>query len=401
MIRRLVLVALTLPLVAGCSMFGFGSKDEDAELLPTPLVDFDATLTVKKAWSTQVGGNAENLRLALSPATDGSRLFAAGADGTVMSLDPENGRDNWTIRLETELSAGPAVADGYVAVVSKDGDLIALDADSGEERWRKFIDGESLARPLIRNRTVIIVTVDNRLRAYGLIDGRERWTLEESTPALTLRGNASPVGVSNSVVAGFDNGRVMAVEIDTGNVLWQQMLSPPTGRSDLERLADVDGAIAVVGQDIYAAGYQGRIAALAAESGQGLWARELSTFVGLSADFSNVYTALEDGEIVAMSRRTGTELWRNESMVRREPTLPVPFFSTVAVADLEGYVHFLSNETGEPVARAGDIKAPVTNAPIVLSNRLFVQGDNGSLTAYELAGPRNIRRAPDIADDGA
>ncbi|MEM9207710.1 MAG: outer membrane protein assembly factor BamB [Pseudomonadota bacterium] len=395
MSRRLVVAGLALTL-SGCGLFG----DKDEEVLePLELQPIETTVNIKRAWTTRLGKGAENLRLTLSPSGDGQRLFVASVNGRVAALNPENGRTIWQQDVGEEISAGTAYGDDRVAVISKDGRLIVLDADTGDERWRSYISGESLARPLIRNGNVVVMTVDNRLRAYGLLDGNERWTLEESTPALTIRGNAAPVAVSNAVIAGFDNGRIMSVDLSSGDVQWQQMLSPPSGRSDLERLSDVDGHIAVVGQDVYAAGYQGRLAALAAESGQPLWAREISTSAGAYADFGSVYTVLDGGEIVAMSRRTGTETWRQESLLRREPTLPVSFMQTVATGDLEGYVHFFSSVTGEPVARVRASKTAVTSAPVAIASQLYVQADDGSLTAYVIPEPPRSRSAPDIADD--
>lgn len=397
MIARLLILLLAGQLLAGCSVFG---KKDDEELKPLKLEPIENSVDVRRDWSTRIGGDAENLRLSLSPVSDGNRLYAASFDGRVHALDPEKGRSAWTVDLGEEISAGPSVGEDRIAVMSKDGELIVLDAEDGSEQWRSFVDGESLARPLIRNGTVVIHTIDNWVRAYGLLDGKRRWSIEEPTPALTLRGNASPVAVGNTVIAGFDNGRIIAIDIRSGEVQWQQLLSPPSGRSDLDRLSDVDGVISVVGQDVYAAGYQGRIVSLAAESGQGLWARELSTYAGVYADFSSVYTVLEGGEVVAMSRRTGAELWRNESLLRREPTLPVSFMSTVVTADLEGYLHFFNKETGEPVARLRVSKAAVTAPPVVFANRLYVQSDDGTLSAYVIPEPSPGKRAPDIAGEG-
>lgn len=389
----LLLIAASL---SACGLFG-GGDDEESE--PVELTRIETTLDVKRSWSKNIGKDAEFLRVALRPAGDGNRIYAASFDGNVVAMQPDNGREIWKTRLDEAISAGPGVGDDRLAVVTKDGELVVLNADTGEETWRTFIGGESLARPLIRDGNVVVQTVDNRLRAYGLLDGGERWTLEESTPALTVRGNASPVAVSGTVVAGFDNGRVMAIDLSTGDVEWQQMLSPPSGRSDLDRLSDVDGHIAVVGQDVYAAGYQGRIFALAAESGQALWTRELSTVAGVQADFANVYTVLDGGEIVAMSRRTGAERWRQASLLRREGTLPVPFQSTVVVGDLEGYLHFFSKETGEPVARLRPGSQAISNPPIVVADTLYVQNDNGAVFAYRIKESRPAQDAPDIAND--
>jgi outer membrane protein assembly factor BamB len=180
------------------------------------------------------------------------------------------------------------------------------------------------------------------------------------------------------------------------------MLSPPSGRSDLERLADVDGQMAVVGQDIYAAGYQGTLASVAAESGQVLWQQELSTYVGVAADWNNLYTTDENGEVVALTRRTGAEEWRQDALLRRWPTLPVPFHTTVVAGDFEGYLHFFSNVDGELVARTRLGKKAVSSAPYVAANRLYVQSDSGTLYAFGVEEPkRDRRRAPDIAEEDA
>ncbi|HSN51417.1 MAG TPA: outer membrane protein assembly factor BamB [Woeseiaceae bacterium] len=388
-------------LLSACGLFG----DDDEELKPAELIEFEAKVQVKRQWSTSIGSDAEFLRVALRPMGDGNRVYAASVNGNVVALDPENGRQVWRNKLDLTLSSGPGVGAGLVVVVAADGYVIALAADDGSERWRAYVSGESLATPLVYGQFVVVQTVDNTLTALSVFDGAERWTLEQSTPALTMRGSTSPMQVGQSVVTGFDNGRVAAVNLRTGDVEWESMLAPPSGRSDLDRLSDIDGDIAVVGQDIYASGYQGRIASLAAESGQVLWARDLSSYAGLSADWNNVYSTLQDGELIALNRRSGAELWRQNALLRREPTVPVSFRTTVAVGDLEGYLHFFSNVDGEPAARVRAGKSAIISTPLVMADRLFVQSDDGKVSAWVIVEPkRDPSRAPDIAesdDEGA
>jgi len=391
----MLLLVAALPLLVSCGVFG----DKDKELEPKELLSFKQTLKVKRLWSAKVGGDAAFLRVALRPVGDGTRIYAAGYDGVVAAFDPESGREIWKIKLDTELSAGPGVGENRVVVVARNGIAIVLDASTGEQVWRKSVDGESLARPLISGEVVIVQTIDNRMQALSIFDGRKLWSLEQSTPTLTMRGSADPVLASTTVIGGFDNGRLIAADRDTGNVAWESLLSPPTGRSDLDRLSDIDGSIAIVGQDIFAAGYQGRLAAVASESGQVLWSREISSFEGVSADWSSVYTATAGGEIVALGKRDGVEAWRSDDLLRREPTLPTPFHTTVAVGDLEGYVHFFSNVNGSPVARIKLGGAAISNAPVAVANRLYVQNDAGALAAYEVIDERPQREAPDIAVD--
>lgn len=398
--RNLLALSAAL-LLSACGLFG----DDDEELEPAELIEFEARVPVKRLWSTKVGSDAEFLRVALRPVGDGNRIYAASVNGNVVALDPEKGKQVWRNKLDIGLSSGPGVGEGLVVVVAADGYVVALGAEDGMERWRAYISGESLATPLVYDEYVVVQSVDNKLTALSVFDGSERWTLEQSTPALTMRGSTSPMQVGQSIVTGFDNGRVMAINLETGDVEWDSMLAPPSGRSDLDRLSDIDGDIAVVGQDIYASGYQGRIASLAAESGQVLWARELSTYAGVTADWNNVYSTLQNGELVALNRRSGTELWRQNALLRREPTVPVSFRTTVVVGDLEGYLHFFSNVDGEPAARVRAGKSAIVSTPLVMADRLYVQSDDGSVSAWIVVEPkRDTRRAPDIAeseDEGA
>lgn len=378
------------------------SKDDEIELEPAKLVDIQTTIDIKKLWSAKLGGDAEFLRVNLQPAGDGNRIYAASRDGNVSAFQPETGKRDWQTELNAELSAGPGVGEGIVAVGTADGYIIVLDAKTGTEQWRADLKGETLAAPVITGDLVIVVTIDNRLHALRALDGNERWVVEQSIPRLTMRGSATPAIAGNSVIAGFDNGRLLAVDLDSGNVIWDSMLAPPSGRSDLERLSDIDGRISVVGQDVYASGYQGRIAAVAVESGQVLWAREISSYVGVAADWTNVYTTNDAGEVIAFFRRNGTESWRQDSLLRREPTLPVAFYTTVAVGDLEGYLHFFSVIDGVPVARLRMGKAAISTSPVVVADRLYVQSDSGHIAAYAVQQPKPQRNAPDIAaDEGA
>jgi outer membrane protein assembly factor BamB len=392
---RTLLALLAALMLSACGLFG----DDDEELKPAELIDFEAKAKIKRLWKTKIGADAEFLRVALRPAGDGNRIYAASVNGNVVALDPESGKQIWRIKLGMDLSSGPGIGEGLVVVVAADGYVVALSADDGTERWRAYISGESLATPLVYEEWVIVQAVDNKLTALSVFDGAERWIIEQSTPALTMRGSTSPLQVGQSVVTGFDNGRVIAVNLSSGDVEWDSMLAPPSGRSDLDRLSDIDGDIAVVGQDIYASGYQGRIASLAAESGQVLWAREISTYEGVSADWNNVYSTLDNGELVALNRSSGAEIWRQNALLRREPTVPMSFRTTVAVGDLEGYLHFFSNVDGEPVARVRAGKSAIVTTPVVMADRLIIQSDDGSVSAWHVVEPkRDDRRAPDVAE---
>ena len=390
-LSRLLLFSMASGLLAGCS-----TLDDDI-LPPKELIDFKETLPIEKIWSANLGKGSKFLRISLLPAGDGNRIYAASHDGVISAFNPDNGRIIWQVDVDVLLSAGPGTGEDYVVVTGSDGDLICLAAADGREIWRSNINAESLARPLIKNGSVLVQTIDGKLQAYSAFDGKEQWSIEQSLPSLTLRGTSSPVIVGTMVVAGFDNGRLVGTNLSTGVTQWEAMLSPPSGRSDLDRLSDVDGSIIVVGQDIYAAGYQGKLAAIASESGQIIWAKDISTHVGVSVDFVNVYSLDESGELIALLRRNGTEIWRQDALLRREPTSPVVFDNAVAIGDFEGYVHLFSNIDGHPVARIRVGKGLLSGAPVVIGNQLYVQSESGVLVAYAVRWPERQGNAVDKA----
>ena len=316
---RIIALSVAALILSGCSIFG-GKDDDEKALEPLELVKIETKVDVRKIWSANLGDEAEFLRVMLRPAGDGNRIYAASRDGNVAAFQADSGKQVWKTKLDIVLSAGPGVGEGLLAVGTADGFVIVLDANTGDERWRTDLQGEVLSPPLINGNSILVTTIDNRLRSLESFDGSERWIIEQGTPRLTMRGSATPAIAGKSVIAGFDNGRLMAIDIESGDIVWTSVLAPPSGQSDLERLSDIDGEISVVGQDVYAAGYQGRVASMAAESGQVLWDREISSYVGVSADWNNVYTTDDGGEVIAMSRRNGQESWRQTSLLRREPT---------------------------------------------------------------------------------
>ncbi len=396
---RLLTVVLLAASLSACSIFG--DKDKDV-LPPKELLKFKPSLAVKKAWSANVGGDAEYLRLGLRPVGDGKRIYAAGSDGELSAFQPDSGKRLWRVKTEASLSGGPAAANDMVVVASSDGELICVSAIDGHTLWRVNIASEVLAAPIIADNAIIVRTVDGKLRAFEAVDGKERWSVEQPVPDLSLRGTSAPALVGNTVVGGFDNGRLMAVDITNGETLWEAMLSPPSGRSDLERLVDVDSYMVVAGQDVYAAGFQGQIAAVAVESGQALWSREHSTYNGLGIDWNNLYAVVDEGDLVALKRTNGVELWRQEALQRRWPTGATAFDTAVAIGDFEGYVHFFNAVDGSPVARVRAGKEPLTGTPVVIGNTLFIQSASGSLTAFRVVAPKKARKkAPDTASDGS
>ena len=371
----------TLALLSVLAALAACNQDKTAEP-PAELVDIKQTLPVKRLWSTSVGGGGEKLRLALGLAAGDDVLYAASRKGEVRALDAANGRTRWESDVNVELAAGPSAGEGLVVVGTSSGTVIALEASDGKERWRAKLSGEVLAAPLVAGGRVIVRTVDGRLRALEAADGKEAWMVEDLVPRLTLRGTSPPVRAGDVVFCGFDTGRVMAVSIPTGDILWQAQVSTPRGRSELERLADIDAAVRVAGDEVYAVGYQGRIAMIARDSGQIWWTRDLSSYRDIGMDEGQLYVATSDGDVVAMRRRDGGVAWQQTGLKRRGLGAPVLHGGAVVVGDFDGYLHWLDRETGRFVARERPGSTRFATTPVVIGDRLFVIDDGGEITAF-------------------
>jgi outer membrane protein assembly factor BamB len=380
-LRKLAWVGL-LGLLAACS------KEKDVEP-PAELVDFNATLAVERLWSLRTGGD-EVLRLALAPVSDGERVFVAGSSGDVTAASLSNGRSLWRTRLDTAVSAGPAQGEGLVAVGTPKGMVIALDAETGAERWRSRAGGEVLARPAIGGGRVVTHTADGRVVGLAAADGRELWMYEQPVPRLTLRGSAPPVIDGDVVFAAFDNGKVVALSLEEGDVLWSATVAAPGGRTELERMVDIDSPVKVAGEDVFVVGFQGRAAMLARTTGQIWWGREQSSHRGLAIDDDALYVATADGVVVALSRRDGSERWRQDVLARRGLSAPAVDGDAIVLADFQGYLHWLDRGTGELLARSSTDGKRVTNTPVVVDGVVLVQTDAGGVYALR-SRPRGSR----------
>jgi len=375
----------TLALLSVRAVLEACDKDKTAEP-PAELVDVKQTLPVERLWSTSVGGGGEKLRLALGLAAGDEVLYAASRKGKVRALDATTGRALWEADTKADLAAGPSFGDGLVVVGTSSGTVIALEATDGKQRWRVQLGGEVLAAPLVAGDRVVVRTVDGRLIALNTADGTETWMVEDLVPRLTLRGTSPPVRAGDAVIGGFDSGRVMAVSIPTGDILWQAQVSTPRGRSELERLADIDAAVRVAGDEVYAIGYQGRIAMIARDSGQIWWTRDLSSYRDVGMDDDQLYVASSDGDVVALRRRDGGVVWQQTGLKRRGLGAPVVHGGAVVVGDFDGYLHWLDRDTGRFVARERPGSTRFATAPIVIGERLFVIDDAGEIAAFRAGG---------------
>jgi outer membrane protein assembly factor BamB len=363
------------------------SKDKEIDQ-PAKLTPVTATLRVERVWSATVDDKkAIPLRLGLGLAVDGARVYAAGHKGDVSAFELASGKSAWRVRLKAPLSGGTAAGAGLVLIGTSDGRLFALDEASGANRWSVRVSGEVLSPAAISEHLIALRTVDGKLHALSPADGHELWAQQQQVPRLSLRGTARPVIAGDLVLCGFDNGRVMAVNAADGTVQWEATISPPHGRTELERLVDIDTAVRVAGQDVYTVGFQGKVAMLALDTGQVWWSHDASAYRSLTLGDDTLYMATADGEIAALRTRTGAELWRQKALLYRGLTAPalVDGANALVAADFQGYVHFLDKATGALAARVSSGKVRVSTTPLVIGDLVLVVNDRGQISAFRVS----------------
>ena len=375
--KNAALLALAV-LAVGCS------SNSKKELPPAELTKFDEEVELRTEWSRSIGeGQGETFNM-LVPAIDGEVIYAAYVEGLVMALDRMSGKVIWRKKLDIPVSGAVGAGYGQVLLGTLKGEVIALDASSGEEQWRSRVTSEVLAAPASNGDVVVVQTQDDRLIAFDADTGSQRWIFENTPAVLTLRGTGSPLVTNRLVVAGLSSGKVIAVDAQRGLPVWEQRVAIPQGRSELERVVDIDGGLLQSGGTVYAVSYQGRVAALDLESGRILWQREASSSVNVAQGFGNVYVSLANGTVEGIDERSASALWSNDALARRQLSAPEVFSSYVAVGDLEGYLHLLSQVDGRFVGRERIDSAGLRARPLVVGDWLYAFGNGGKLVALTI-----------------
>lgn len=379
-----LVLAASLLAVSGCGVFK-GRVNRDNLQPPAELTDYQATATVSEQWSRGVGDVEKRLGLRKAPAVADGRVYVGDLEGRVLALDAGSGAERWVAETGVRVGATIGVGEGLAVVGGLDGEVIALDATSGSERWRTRVSSEVIAAPAIARGLVVVRSHDGRMFGLDAASGERRWLYDRGLPPLTLRGNAAPVVVGGTVHAGYDDGRVVALRLEDGSVAWEQVLAVGEGRTELERMVDVDGPLLVDGSEVYALSYQGQAAALAGESGQPLWSREFSSYGGVSLSGDRLLVADEDGALYALDRRSGGALWKNDSLAHRWLTTPVVQGGHAVVGDFDGYLHWVDLDTGQLAARARVGRDPIRARPVVdADGTLYAMTVDGALAAFRL-----------------
>lgn len=376
-----VLAAATLALSA-CG----GSKNiaQPKELTPLPT----KTYQMQVLWHTNGGEGAGKYTSGFEPAVADGRVYVANRDGEVVAFNLANGKRLWHVYTDKQLISGPSAGDGQLYVGTRDGQVVALDAADGSQAWTADLASEVIAAPAVKGQIVVARTVDGHVAALDAASGNRLWTIEGTVPNLTMRGTASPVIDGSTVYAGMDSGKILALDLATGEQRWNQTVAIPQGRSELDRIVDIDANPLINGSAIYAISAGGTLAALTRQGGQIAWKADVASENNLAADADNIYATDMDGVVWGINRNNGETVWKQDALKYRKLSAPAVLNGDVLVGDYEGYLHWLSPDNGTILARGRPFGEAIRAQPVIVGERAIVLGADGELAAVRFA-PNN------------
>lgn len=370
--------------LGGCGTVTEYFRGDDNAEPPAELEELQATIKVKTIWSHKVGAGAEDYYIKLVPAVSEGKVFAASRKGQVSAFDAQTGKRLWETKTKVPIAGGPGTGSGVVVVGSSEGDVVALSPTDGALIWKARVSSEVLSAPQAGDGVVVVRTVDGKLYGLSAIDGEHLWIYDRGVPALTLRGTSAPAVASGIAVSGFDSGRLVGLSLTSGQPLWETRVALPSGRSELERMVDIDGDVLISNQTAYVVTFQGRTAAVDLETGAILWRRDMSSHAGIGVDDTTLYVTDEESHVWALDRDSSASIWRQSKLQARQLTPPVSFGDFVVVGDFDGYVHLMRRDDGQFVGRLRVDSAGIIAAPVASADLLYVYSRGGKLSALRV-----------------
>lgn len=378
MIKKIVTPVLVACTLSACSTF----MDTDNTPTPAPLVDFAAEINIHPLWYTNTGIGVGSDYLKLTPSISNNRIFTASKNGSVSANDKISGKSLWQMGTGKNLTGGVGAYDGLVYVGTREGELLALHQTDGTPAWKATSSSEILAPVSVSHDIVLAKTIDGRITAFSTATGNVLWHYQETEPSLILRGASAPQVSRDAVIVGFENGELAKLTLSKGRLQWQRSIAEPQGLFAIQRMIDITADPVILGNHVYAATYQGRIAALDFHSGEERWTEKLSAYAGIAADNTQVYASDTQSYVWAFNAQNGHMQWKQTHLHARTITGPAIFGNYLVVGDAEGYLHWLNKHDGHFAARTFVNSSGILATPIVENNTLYVYTKDGHLAAY-------------------
>ena len=384
-VKRKSLILGLLVLLQACTQIDDYMLGKDNTPKPSELKPMISKLNLVELWSESVSKSSKaSTYLKLKPTIRGNIIYIANASGTVQAIDRVTAKIVWTKLINKGLVCGPTVAEGYVAIGTNRSSVVLLRQSDGTEVRRFKVSGDVLSKPGIKHNKLIIKTIDGNLYGFNLKTGEKVWVAQHGSPSLILKASSSPVFVGSLAIVGFSDGKLDAIDIDTGIVVWQRSIAYASGSSDVERLVDIDADPIIRGDTAYLASYQGYVGALSLQSGQFIWRKPASVYKNLSMDANNLYVTDSNDVIWAFDKQNGTVKWKQIALKARGLTEPTLMGNRLIVGDRTGYLHVIATQNGALLSRK-QLSGAIDIAPAVVGNNIYVMTANGKLNRLSVS----------------
>lgn len=368
-------LVLPMLLLSGCAWWGSSPTGTE----PTDLTHYKPTASLEILWDFNAGDGG---RAGLQPAVTSDAVYVANARGDLWRLDRKAGNPVWKVKSGFVISGAVGAGEGLVLVGGEKGELAAYD-DAGNLRWKTLVSSEVLSAPQIADGMVVVRTGDGRIAGLSAQDGKRQWLYERSTPALVVRNHAGVVIQRGKVFAGFAAGKLAAISLANGAVIWESTVSQPRGNTELERISDITSVPVVDDEQVCAVSFQGRVACFDIAQGAMLWSRELSSDKGMMLLRKFIYISDANGTVLALDKAGGSSIWKNDQLFMRNVSAPYALDNYVFVGDYKGYLHAMSREDGELAARIKTDGSPILFPPVAMGDGLLLQTRDGGV--YSIA----------------
>ena len=342
---------------------------------PKPLEPLTPQNVAAVAWSQNIGA----IKFPLTVAVAGGAFTIASSDGTVAAIDIQSGRDRWRAQLGTTISAGAGSDGRFAAVVTQGGELVTL--EGGQVKWRKPVGTRVATAPLVAGERVFVLGVDRTVQAFDALDGRKLWTFQRPGDPLTLAQSGVLAPFKNTLIVG-QGPRLAGLDPLNGSVRWEVPIGAPRGANEVERLADLVGPVARVGNVLCARSFQAAVGCVDAERGSLAWTKNIGGTDAIWADADYVYAADATDRMTAWRFDGSAVAWASDALQYRGLSAPAVLGSSVVFGDADGMLHWLSRDKGEAQLRLPTDGSAITVPPVVSSGTLLVVTRSGGLFAF-------------------
>jgi len=319
----------------------------------------------------------------LQPALLDGALYVANAKGKILRLKADSGQQQWRVDTGITITGGVGAGAGLILAGGEKGEVLAYD-EGGRLRWKALVSSEVMGAPQVADGIVVVRSGDGRIAGFSAADGKRKWLYEHTMPALVVRSSAAVTIHGGTIFAGFAGGKLAAIDLASGSLKWEAVLSKPSGHTELERISDITSAPQSDDRVVCAASFQGQVGCFSTAQGDKLWSHDFSSDKGLKLQGNNIYVTDADGTMQAFDKTTGSSVWKNAQLARRKTATPAVLGDYLVAGDKEGYLYAIKREDGSVAARLKTDGSSILGAPIELDGGLLVQTRNGGLYSVTL-----------------